>query len=587
MLERASARSRFLSGLFGRSPEAFAALALALVVVGPLLLPGYVLAYDMVFVPRPTFTRALLGISPIAPRSVPTGLLVAMLSRALTGQVVQKLILLGIFGLAAYGAATLVPASRLSARLAAGVLYAFNPLLFERILLGHWALLLGYALLPWVVKAALAMRAGRPDAGWRLVLAVAATMAASPYTGLIGGAIAMAVVLMPPWERRGTFQRAAVSLVAILVVNLPWLVPALIGAKSPERPGLAQFLFRARSDSPLGTLGSIVSLGGLWRSDLAPPGRSTVAWIPAFALIAVIAVIGWRALLRNWSRGAVWGLLGLSAAGVLLAWAPNLSGPDRVVLWLTKTLPGGGVLRDSQKFAIPLALSLAIGFGVGVDRVLSLAPSGGQRVAAALLLPLLPVALAPTLAGGVGGRLRAVDYPSSWGKAAQIVAADPVRGAMLVLPWHAYLPFPWNQDRVVLDPAGQYFSRRAVTNTSVEVGPFRLPPEDPWTRLADPLVRGTGPLASELSGLGVRYVLVLKTADWRAFPPRLQRLALVLDAPELSLYRAAAPRAAPRFSAPAAWPVIVADGATVGVVGAAALILVRRRRRVIAAESRG
>jgi hypothetical protein len=39
------------------------------------------------------------------------------------------------------------------AELAAGVFYAWNPYVAERLILGHWALLLGYAVLPWVVAA--------------------------------------------------------------------------------------------------------------------------------------------------------------------------------------------------------------------------------------------------------------------------------------------------------------------------------------------------------------------------------------------------------------------------------------------------
>ena len=38
------------------------------------------------------------------------------------------------------------------ARLAAGVCYAWNPFVAERLLIGQWALLLGYAGLPWVIR---------------------------------------------------------------------------------------------------------------------------------------------------------------------------------------------------------------------------------------------------------------------------------------------------------------------------------------------------------------------------------------------------------------------------------------------------
>nr|BFE86831.1 hypothetical protein GCM10020093_094320 [Planobispora longispora] len=80
--------------------------------------------------------------------------MVALFSRFLPEQAVQKAILLGIFVLAASGAAALVPSGRLGPRLAAAAFYAWNAYLAQRLLLGQWALLLGVAGLPWAVRAA-------------------------------------------------------------------------------------------------------------------------------------------------------------------------------------------------------------------------------------------------------------------------------------------------------------------------------------------------------------------------------------------------------------------------------------------------
>src|SRR5207247_5051796 len=136
-----------------------------------LLRPWFTLVYDMVFVPRLHLSRELLGSSPVFPRAVPTELLVALASFAVTGAVVQKAVLLFAFGGAALGMARLVPAPRAAARIAGGVLYAWNPFTYERLLLGQWALLLGYAVLPWAVAAAVAHRRGEPGSGsgWRVV----------------------------------------------------------------------------------------------------------------------------------------------------------------------------------------------------------------------------------------------------------------------------------------------------------------------------------------------------------------------------------------------------------------------------------
>src|SRR5690606_10371293 len=127
-------------------------LALGILALGPALGWGFVLLQDMVFVPDPAFSLFTFGLAGGAPRVVPSDAVVTALSQVLPGELVQKLILLSIFVLGASGAAVLVPAP-LTPRLVAASFYIWNPFVAERLLIGQWALLLGYAGLPWVVHA--------------------------------------------------------------------------------------------------------------------------------------------------------------------------------------------------------------------------------------------------------------------------------------------------------------------------------------------------------------------------------------------------------------------------------------------------
>jgi hypothetical protein len=554
----------------------------SLAVTLPLLTRGFVLAYDMVFVPRLPLGLQVLGVSRVPPRSVPAGAFVALLSQLVGGQVVEKAILVAIFAAGAYGAARLVPTDRALPRVGAGLFYAWNPFLFERLLLGHWALLLGYAFMPWLAGAALTFRRGEPGAGARLVLALALVAVPGPYTGLIGAGMAAVIVLWPgrSGSPSGPPRRAGLVGLAAVAVNLPWLVPALLQHAPPSSPGLATSLFRARSDSPLGTAGSLLSLGGFWRTDLAPPGRTTVAWLPAFAIILVLCTIGWRRLGPRWQRGGRAGLTAAAALGFVLAVAPAVPGLRDVWSWVARVVPGTGILRDSQKFVMPVALLGSVTFGLGVEAVVAAVGRAGDRVTAVApcLLVLVPVALAPTLAWGLGGRLSPVSYPASWERARAIVDADPVPGALVVLPWHAYLPFGWNRDRTVHEPALQSFSRPVVTNSGLELGTGTLPDEDPWSLLARPAVLGPGPLGPALDGLGVRYVLLLREADWRAFSPKVAGLDAVLDSGDLALYRAPPPSRIPRFDRPPEALVLAGDAVALLIVALAASLSISRRR---------
>jgi hypothetical protein len=590
-------------------------LLVALVVVLPLLAPGFTLVYDMVFVPRPHLSAALLGISPVYPRTVPTQLLVTLASKVVPGAVVQKTILLGIFALAVVGGGRLVgaggrPAGRppkgagdrwsafvgAAAAIGGGLVYAWNPMTFERLRLGQWALLLGAAVLPWAVHAALRYRWDEPNAAWVLTLWFGALVATGPYMATIGVATALAVALWParagpagagetalarpgggPSQRR----RAALLVAGAVAVNLVWLVPAVLHPSAPGRGATPASLFGARSDSPLGTVGSVLTLGGVWRSDLAPAGRSTIAWIPAAILIAAVAALGWRRMgvATPWADGARTGLLVAAAVGLALALAPGVPWAGRAMTWAIRTLPGGGVLRDSQKFAIPFALLVAVAFGLGIADLLGRVAGRTGAGALAIVLIALPVALAPTLAWGAGGTLATSSYPDSWAAVERVTARDPIPGGILILPWHAYVPFPWNRNRPVHQPAILFFSRPVLQSSALELGTVTLPAEDPWARAATPAVEGPEALAPALPALGVRYVLVFKVGDLRSLRSKTSGLRTVLDAPDLVLYRAPPPGPIPAYPEPPSGAVVAGDLVAVGWLVLAAVTAVRGSRR--------
>jgi len=575
----------------------------ALVILAPLLVPGYVLSYDMVFVPRPALTRELLGLGTSVARAVPSDLLVALGGRLLPVDWVQKLVLLATLAGAGLGAARLAPTRLAAGRAAAGVLYVWNAFVYERLLMGHWALLVSYAALPWVVMTAAACRRpGHAGGALRRLAAALAVAALSPPGGVIAAGLALLVAgfperrsrTAPAGRDRATRTRLLLIAGRATVLNAPWWVPSVLYPGGvPVRPvGVAAFA--SRPDGPLGTVGSLASLGGIWNADVVPPGRDSLLWLPAFALVVALAVVGWRRCWLAGARrpragpldlGAVAGLLAAAAIGFVLAAAGAVPGLRDGVQLVVEHVPGGGLLRDGQKFVAPLAVALAAGFGAGVEWLAGLLATPARRKVAAGLLAATPLLLLPTLAWGAWGRLGAAHYPSSWAEARALVAADREPGALLVLPWHLYTAFPWNGGRVVLQPAQRYFPRRVVTNDDLELRGLTVPGEDPFSPRLAPLVRGSGPLTPALPAAGVRWVLLQKTGAWSAYPPRLGGAELVLDRPDLALYRGP-PARPPRLPTAPAAPVLAADAVALALlVWIAAGPVDRLRRRLI--ESRG
>ena len=136
-------------------PRAWAVL-LPLLLLGPALRPGYLLTYDMVWVPDLALRPDFLGFGTALPRAVPSDAVVAVLDNAVPAQLLEKVALLVPLVLAG---GTLVGGT------AAVSVFVWNPFVAERLALGHWTVLLGYAVLPWLVLSGARWRRGEP-VGW-------------------------------------------------------------------------------------------------------------------------------------------------------------------------------------------------------------------------------------------------------------------------------------------------------------------------------------------------------------------------------------------------------------------------------------
>ncbi|TDB89175.1 hypothetical protein E1264_08990 [Actinomadura sp. KC216] len=472
---------------------ALTGLGLGLAALGPGLAPGFVLSYDMVFVPDPAFTRMTFGLTGVVPRHVPSDAFATALGTVLPADLAQKLILLAIFVMACAAAASLVPSPRLLPRLAAGVCYAWNPFVAERLLLGQWALLLGYAALPWVVAAA--SRLDEPRGGRRLVLALLPAAIGGFAALTISALTALTVALVT-----GRARYAAQVAGAVALLSLPWLVPGLLRpAGLPEDGTAAVDLFAARADTPFGTLGSLLALGGVWNGETVPAGYGA----PVTATIWLAVVVGALAAYWKWCREPGWrrGAAAAAVVGFVVAGMGAVAAP--VLEWMVGLWPGFAVFRDGQQYVAPLAVVIAVGLGVAADRAAEARWTGAAAGAIAV-----PVILLPTLAWGAAGDLRAVRYPDDWERARQIIHADPVGGDVLVLPWASYRSYAWNHGRRVLDPLPRFLHRRVVVNDAVTVGDLTVPAEDLRAVELGPDARAGTPSAATLRDEGIRYVLV-------------------------------------------------------------------------------
>jgi hypothetical protein len=493
-----------------RAPAA-TGLALGLLALGPGLGRGFLLSYDMVFVPRMPFSAALLGLTGGPPRAVPSDAVVAVASLAIAADIVQKIFLLLIFVLACSGAAALLASAWKAARgpdggtapmlaqLAAGACYAWNPYVAERLLIGQWALLLGYAGLPWVIRV---LCTGPGRFGRRRLVGVLVPAAIGGFTAISVTALAAVPAALSAGPR---VRRLVTVLAGLALLSLPWLIPALVVPVHTDPRGVDAFA--ARADTPFGRLGSLVLLSGIWNSQTVPRGyggAASVFWL----LVVVASLCGFVLSERRLRTGlGVAALAGLLVASIGVTSAGRTALRDLVAAW-----PGFAVLRDAQEFLAPLALAEAIGLGTLVARVTRGAPRAeGARTAVAALgvmAVLAPVLLLPGMAWGMAGRLRPVEYPADWLRARQVIDGDPAQGTVLLLPWAAYRRYPWNGGEAVYDPWTRFTSREVISNDALDVGSLTVAAESSDSIKLGRIVAAPGPLTRALRAAGVLYVVV-------------------------------------------------------------------------------
>jgi hypothetical protein len=518
-----------------RWPQIGYALALALLVVAPLLGPGYLLLRDAVSTPRSYLSDSALGLMS-APRATPQDFAVAVASHCIDGGVVVKALLVVGLWLAGWGAARLVatvlPESGTAGQFVAITLAIWNPYVGERLLQGHWSLLLGYGCVPWVATTMLGLRSSdRP--GWAPFFGLAfwIALAGLTPTGLMLAATVALVCVAAPGAGRPRWLCAAAASGDAVVAALPWLTASVLGSSSADHvwtqaPDVATFA--ARAEPGLGTLGSLASLGGIWNGEAVPSSRATLfAVVSAVVLLAVVAT-GLPSLAR---RHAAVPLMVLAAVSVLvpaaLATGPGLTALHAVV----DAAPGLGVVRDGQKW---VALAMPGYALAGAGAVLTLRRWLRPAVTALACCAALVLSL-PDIAWGLWGKVEPVQYPADWTTVAAMINDAP--GDVAVLPAGIMRRFTWSGPAPVLDPLPRWVRADVLMTGDLTVsGETVLGEGDHAREVQRMLLDGVAP--AKLADMGVGWLVIESSAggDMGSAARTLERLPAMHRGGDLVLY---------------------------------------------------
>ncbi|NMD56721.1 MULTISPECIES: hypothetical protein [Tsukamurella] len=540
---------------------------LAALILGPLAVGGrYLLLRDAVSTPRSYLTDTALGLGDNAARATPQDWLIALGSQVVDGGLLVTALLFAALVAAGWGfgrcALAVLEAvgwtAGLGSGLAAATVGLWNPYVAERLLQGHWSLLAGYAAIGWAVVVGLRMRGGAQLGGFAACLAAGGLTPTGAVFALIAGLVAA--------PRRWAWQ-----LGLFVCAAAPWLYPSLVSGSGVRADPASVAVFAARAEPGLGTLGSLLGLGGIWNRQAVPDGAP---WL--WTALALAVLVGGAAVLRARLFTPPLGRFALLALCAVVLPALAATGPGTTLLEaVVQAIPGSGLLRDGQKWvalAVPLLTTCAA--------ALVAAAPAAARAATAVVAVALPIAVLPGLVWGVGGALAPVTYPAAWRIVAEAVPAD--RGAVAVLPPGMFRTYAYGPDAPVLDPAPRMLRAPVLQTGELRVGGRsvdRVP--GAASDAEDALATGGEALAGRLAGLGVGWVLVEAVSDRGAiaFPTvPLPGLTLAIDTPELRLYRVPGDittHATSRAERAGAWAAHALWGAL--LLGGGAVVVLRRR----------
>ncbi|MFT3660870.1 MAG: hypothetical protein QM809_05590 [Gordonia sp. (in: high G+C Gram-positive bacteria)] len=516
-------------------------------ICAPLWGGGLLLHRDAVATPRAPLTAAAFGIDGAPPRAVPQDGALALASQVVDGGVLLAALTTAALFCAGVGygrlARRLLPWTGSAGAVAAAGVAIWNPWVAERLLQGHWSLLIGYAALGWITIAVLDLRRRPGWAGWAVLGGLFAAAGFTP-TGSVS-ALVVALTAALSFRRDPNSEPSSRLLPGVLALwlfsALPWLVATAFSDGAVSGVGGARE-FAARAEPGLGTFGSVLGLGGIWNADAVPASRGF--WWAAAATACLVAVVAGGVVVLRRHRGdlppAVPALAVLAGVAVLSVAAAAVGPGPAVVDLLLTHVPGAGLLRDTQKFvalAVPF-VALAVAAAAGWLR--EWVPTGFVVAVLALLI----VAPLPDLAWGVGGELQPVEYPSDYAAAVALIGHDT--GAVAVVPADTMRVYPWNRGPS-LSPLPRMLDAPVIVGSTLLVDGEPIDaPTDRDRRVSAVLERGGDPGA--LAVLGVGWVVVERTTGASAAPRALDanpRAERVHDGDDLVVYRIGDPVAVP------------------------------------------
>lgn len=533
---------------------------LSLIIVFPLLPSGFILTLDTIPVPKvfwPSF------FSP----SFLFGTVISVFN-LIAPYMSQKIIVFTIFFMAGWGMYRLIPSNDVFAKLFGGLLYAVNPFVYERVMAGHWHLLLGYSLFPFFISEVISFF-DHPSKLKAIRLAVLTTIIFSIviHFSLIVLVFLLIYTLLLFIFQYGKTRRALAFLpffiVGVFILNLNWLVPVFIGRSDVIRTisGFTSedlIAFQSVEDKHFGLIFNLASGYGFWpevhKYFILP--KDIIFFWPLLSLIFIgLFITGIVRLIREKNKEQLPLLITLVILFLLsldFAGGVALKSFVSTVVSLYESFPILRGFREPQKLIGIIMLCYAFFGSFGISEIVGRI-NNKLKISLLAVFFTLPFIYTPTVFGGFWGQLKPVFYPESWNKVNTVLNTDKDNYLVLFFPWHQYMRFNFNNNLVVANPASYYFDKPIISSRNYETMPLYthdirpealhveglLTIEKEGVNLLGEQVEEKLPWGQSLSPIGVKYIILAKDDDWQTykFIENQPDLKKVYESSDIDLYQ--------------------------------------------------
>lgn len=534
-------------------PIVFYSIA-ALLIAGPLLLPGFILTIDL-----PPTDKIIL--SSITQPNFLLNAIMYLLHFVMPNYVIQKVILLLALFLSAWGMHRLIPDKDSIVKYFAGFLYMINPFTYERYIAGQWLLMLGYALLPFAVSFLLAF-IKEPTVRKAVIISLLITFLATislhmTFIYLLFALVYLLVYLSShPWKKE-LFSTLGIILLVSVLLNSNWIIGLFSSNSGFLNSDVNDiYSFQTVADENFGLVFNIMSGYGFWTEAynyfISPKGI-----MPLWPLIAVIfillALLGLVVSLykkENLTLSVTLTVLFLLS----LDFAAGLGLKDiaGIIVTLYEKIPFLRIIREPQKLVSIIMFSYAYFGSLGFAYILEKVKTNKKNLFAGIFL-ILPIIYTLPIFWGFWGQLKPVWYPDSWKKVNQIIASDRDTFQTVFFPWHQYMRFRFNNNMIVANPAMHYFDKPIIFSQSYETASVSydaakfeglhidglLDIQRKGVNLLGDIVDNEVQWGRDIAAIDVKYIILAKEDDWVSyrFLDKQTDLKKVYEDDDLILYQ--------------------------------------------------